>query len=259
MNRYLLIAILTGLAAANTAYAFDLKGSQPVAPYGVFSTFSAEGLPKGASAISFGVEKSRQPDFYRFTAQLGHGITDAVEIGATVPYVLEWQDSVDGVEDITVYLKHRFFDEGRYGPSVAYVITAGIPSGRDDFSTEGGVGAGIVVSKKVGPVYGHANLFYSRPGTDSLKDDITFSAGIDFSASHSFRILGELYGKKSYSGKLDRLEARFGYRIITTENLFTTIGAGFDLKNRSPEYRLLFSLTYHLPREKRRIRDIIED
>ncbi|MEK7712856.1 MAG: hypothetical protein AAB301_02430, partial [Nitrospirota bacterium] len=47
------------------AYGFDIKGLQPVAPYGVFSTFSADSLKKGQYAFGAGVEKSGGPDFFR--------------------------------------------------------------------------------------------------------------------------------------------------------------------------------------------------
>lgn len=232
-------------------------GAQPLAPYGVFSTFSTESMQRGTSALALGFERSRHPDFYRYTTQLGYGISDSVEIGITIPFHNE-QHAGTGFEDFAVVLKHRFFEEGKYGPSLAYILTASAPSGKEDFSTEGSLGTGLVASKKVGPVYGHANLFYSRPGTKRFNDDITFAAGIDFSAAHTFKILAEIYGKKSYSGNLDRLEARFGYRFLTTENLFTTFGLGWDLKNRTPEYRLLFSVSYLFPSEKKKIERIYE-
>lgn len=257
--KYFSIFFLTvNFIMSSYAYGFDLKGIQPVSPYGVFSTFSTESPKYGESAIAVGVEKSIEPAFYRFTAQLAYGISDSIELSTTIPYALGWQDSTDGFEDVAIALKHRFLDEDRYGPSIAYLLTVSLPSGKEEFSTEGSFGAGIIVSKKVGPVKGHANLFYSMPGTKGFTDDITFAAGLDFSASHNFKILSELYGKKSYSGKLDRLELRLGYRILTTETLFTTIGLGFDVKNRSPEYRLLFSMTYLFPLEKKKIRKIYE-
>jgi hypothetical protein len=245
------------LLSAN-AYGFDLKGLQPLSPYGVFSTFSAESLPGGKSGIAIGFERSRTPDFYRITNQFGYGLTDSIEVGITLPYVMRWDHAVDGFEDISIGLKHRFFDEGKYGPSVAYLITASVDSGKSDFSTEGSIGAGIIVTKRVGPVTGHLNLLYSHPFSNSLSDDVTFAAGLDFAAAHNFKILAELYSKKSYSGKVDRLETRFGYRIVSAENLFTTIGAGFDFKNRKPEYRLLLSVSYLFPSEQKKIKKIYE-
>jgi len=259
MKKYLCFLFLACSAFAGHADAFDLKGLQPLAPYGVFSTFSAESLGSGKSAIALGFEKSQAPDFYRITGQFGHGITDALELDITIPYTTGWQENSDGFEDIAVGIKHRFFEEGKYGPSVAYLLTASLSSGSGDFSTKGSLGAGLIISKRVGPVRGHLNLFYLRPGSSRFKDDITFAAGLDFSASHTFTLLSELYMKKSYSGSVDRLEARFGYRIRNAENIYTTLGVGFDFKNRSPEYRLLLSLTYLFPSsDEKKIKKIIE-
>ncbi len=256
--RYLLVFFAANLFLIQSAYGFDVTGIRPLAPFGVFSTFSTESLGQGRSGIALGFERSRHPDYYRFTNQFAYGITDKIELDITIPYVLNWQHTTDGFEDIAFGLKHRFFEEGKYGPSIAYIVGASIHSGREEFSTDGSIGGGLIVSKRVGPVTGHANLLYFRPGSGEFRDDIIFSTGIDFSASHNFKILGELYGTKSYAGKVDRLELRFGYRILTTERLFTTIGAGFDMKNRAPEYRLMLSLTYLFPGEEKKIKKILE-
>ncbi len=89
-------------------------------------------------------------------------------------------------------------------------------------------------------------------------DDITLAVGIDFSASHNINFLGELYAKKSYSGSIDRIEPRFGYRIRMGENLFTTAGAGLDIRNSSPEFRLWLTVSYFLSPEKKKIKRIEE-
>jgi hypothetical protein len=258
VKRYLFLFSLANLLLIQCAYGFDVEGIRPLAPFGVFSTFSAESLGQGRAGIALGFEKSKHPDYYRFTNQFAYGITDRIELDITIPYVFNWQQTTDGFEDIAFGVKHRFFDEGKYGPSIAYILSASVHSGREEFSTEGSIGGGLIVSKRVGPVTGHANILYFKPGSGKFNDDIIFSTGLDFSASHNFKILGELYGTKSYAGKVDRLELRFGYRILTTEHLFTTIGAGFDVKNRSPEYRLMLSLTYLLPGEEKNIKKIFE-
>lgn len=258
MKKYLFIFCLASLFMVKYVYGFDVSGIRPLSPYGVFSTFSAESLEQGRSGIALGFERSKHPDYYRFTNQFAYGITDRMELDITVPYVLDWQNTTDGFEDIAFGFKHRFFDEGKYGPSIAYILSASVHSGKEEFSTEGSIGGGLIISKRVGPVTGHANILYFRPGTGKFTDNIVFAAGLDFSASHSFKILGEIYGTKSYSGDIDRLELRFGYRILTTDRLLTTIGVGYDVKNRSPEYRLMLSLTYLFPGEKKEIKKIYE-
>jgi hypothetical protein len=259
MKKYALFFFLVIFLFAGSASGFDLKGIQPLSPYGIFSTFSTESLKKGKTDIVFGIERSQHPDFYRFTNQVGYGISDSLELDVTLPYITGWEHSTDGFEDIAIGVKHRLFDEGYYWPSLAYIISVSLHSGNAEFTTEGSIGGGIIITKRVGPVKAHVNLLYFRPGTSKLRDDITFAAGLDFAAAHSFHILGELYGKKSYAGKVDRLEARFGYRFLTTEDLFTTIGAGFDLKNRTPEFRLLLSVSYIFPREEKKIKKVIEE
>jgi hypothetical protein len=259
-KRLLLPVFLVVLFLPRDFYGFDITGLQPNAPYGVFSTFSAESLPRGQAAFSFGAELSKDPDFYRFLFNAAYGITDAIEFDITVPYVLEWGDSVDGFEDIAFGLRHRFFDEGKYGPSIAYILNASISSGRDEFTTEGRFGGGLVVSKRVGPVNGHVNLFYEKPGNSKLNDEVSFLVGLDFAAAYNFKVLAELYCRKSHFSKdFDVIEGRLGYRIKTSDSIYTTLGAGFDLRNRNPEVRLMFSLTFLPLMEKKKIKKVYEE
>jgi Putative MetA-pathway of phenol degradation len=257
MKKYLMFLLFASCVLTSNAYGFVFEGLQPLAPYGVFSAFSTESLARGNLAVAMGAERSWQPDYYRFIGQCGIGISDSTELDVTIPYDLAYREYVDGLEDVEVVLKHRFFEEGKYGPSFAFLVTGTLPTGREDFTTEGSIGGGIIASKKVGPVDAHVNVLFSRPGTRQFKNDLTFAAGLDFSASHNFKILGEFYSERSYEGSVDKVEARFGYRIVTADNVFTTIGAGFDLKN--PQYRLFLTLTYHFPFKKKEVRKINEE
>lgn len=260
MKRYIFLLFLLNILLAGYAYGFDIEGLQPVAPYGIFSTFSADSLQKGKFAFEVGAEKSGEPNFQRYIFQSSYGITDKVEFIAGLPYVDGWRDEHSGFEDFAFGIKHRFFDEAKYGPSVAYLINASVNSGKNEFSTDGRLGAGLIASKRVGPVSGHANIFYEKAGSGKLQDEINLAAGFDFAAAHNFKILAEIYGKRyPYSGKFERIEGRFGYRFITNDHIYTTIGAGVDFKNRNPEYRLLFSIAVVLPKEKKVIKKVYEE
>jgi hypothetical protein len=259
MKKYLVPLILLLLFLCGNSYGFELSGLKPVDPYGIFSTFSTESISKGKAAFSAGTEISIDPDFYRFILKGALGITDNIELNVTAPYVLG-ADSTDGLEDIAIGIKHRFFEEGKYGPSLAYLLNASVPSGRDKFSTDGQLGIGLIVSKRVGPINGHLNFFYENPGSGKFDDEISFLAGLDFAAAHNFKILSELYCKTSHiSGKIDTIEGRIGYRIKTTDFIYTTFGVGFDLKNRTPETRIMFSVTFLSPSEKKKIKKIYEE
>jgi len=262
MRKNLLLLFLASFAFVHSAYCldtnYDVLGVQPVAPYGIFSTFSTDSLKQGKVAIALGAGKAVDTDYWRFTGQIGYGITDRLEFDVTVPYVLAWQDSVDGFQDIPLSLKYRFLDEGKYGPSIALLVGGSLHTGRSEFSTAGSIGGGIIVSKRIGPVTGHANLLYFRPGSGPLTEEITLAAGLDFAASNNFKIMTELYGQKSYSGSWNRLELRLGYRFITAENLYTTVGAGTDLANGNPAFRLFLSFSYLFPQERKDIKKIYE-
>ncbi|GAB4389666.1 MAG: hypothetical protein Kow0025_16450 [Thermodesulfovibrionales bacterium] len=258
MKRYLfsLAFLLASLGMAGYGLGMDLSGLQPPAPYGVFSTLSADSPPKGQAAIALRAERSIEPEFWRFSPNIAYGLTDNIELSASFPYL---ENSDSGIEDIAFGFKHRFFDEGRYGPSIAYIIMATLGSGGEGQTTGGSVGGGIALSKRVGPANGHLNLLYSMPGNDDLENAFRFSGGIVFSAAHDFQILAELFGMKShFSEEVDQLEARLGYRFIAAEDIYTTVGIGMDLKDRAPEYRFMLSVSLTLPRKEKAIERIYE-
>ncbi|MDI6800895.1 MAG: hypothetical protein QMD01_02395 [Thermodesulfovibrionales bacterium] len=243
----------------SSAYAFDIKGLQPLPPYGVFSTFSAESLKQKNFGIGLGFEKSISPDFYRTTLGFAYGLSDRVELNLTVPYVTEWQNKIDGFEDASIGIKHRVIDEGRFNPALAYILTFSTFSGRDEFSTDGAIGAGLILTKKVGPFKGHLNAFYSNPGKSGLKDEYSLNMGAELAVTHDSKMLSEIIGRKDYfKNKINFFEWRLGYRIATTDYLYTSIGVGFDIKNRTPDYRLLFSISLILPVEKKELQKIYE-
>ena len=177
MVRRLFLFIILLLVLPEKPYAFEITGLQPLAPNGVFSTFSAESLPKNKASLELTAEKSGEPDLYRYSLRAAYGLRDDLEFNLTVPYVYHFADEDNGLEDIAVGLKYRFYDEGKYGPSVAVLVNASVPSGESEISTNGRVGAGIIVSKRVGPFNGHLNLFYEYPGTPRFEDEVSFLGG----------------------------------------------------------------------------------
>lgn len=259
MKRFAFWAVAIAIGAALSvpdASARDLSGHQSPAPYSVFSTISAESPKQGRSAVAFGFEESGD-DFSRFSSQFAIGITNTVEAGLNVPYV---DNSTSGLEDISLSLKHRFFRESKYGPSVAYLLTTSIGSSNEELSTDGRVGGGLIASKRVGPVMGHLNLFYSVPYDPALDDEVRASAAIVFSAAHNFKILGEVYTRKSHYSehKMDQQEARIGYMFNYGDDLYTVIGVGFGLNDKKPDYRVMASLSFLFTGGKKSIEKVYE-
>jgi len=251
------LVIAVSRASAQT---FETTGLQPLPPYGVFSTFSAESLKQNRVGLGLSLGRSVEPNFYRTVLQFAYGLHDRFEVLMTLPYVWDWQGDVEGFEDVTFGIKHRILDEDKYTPAVAYLLMAAPGSGRSELSTGGMVGAGLVITKKIGPFRGHANLIYANPGESDLHDSYTLNLGTELAVTNNSHILAELVGRKDfYKSKINLLEWRLGYRIATTENIFTTIGAGFDIKNRTPDYRLMLSVSIILSPEKREIQKVYEE
>jgi len=239
-----LVISLIGVPAA--AMAHDMAGALPAAPYGLFSTFSAYTPETGRSAVAFSAEKSGSPDYYRYSSQLAFGITDEMEMNFTIPYTDD--DYNAGMEDVTLGIKHRFYDEKGYGPALAYMVTLSAASNTNRFSTDGSAGAGFIASKRVGPFKGHVNVFYTVPFRSKLNDEVRASAGVVFSADHNFKILAEVIARTGYeTSDISYAEARIGYRFLYGKNTYSTMGVGFGLKDNEPDYRVLLQLSLTFP------------
>ena len=82
------------------------------------------------------------------------------------------------------------------------------PVGGKSFSTDGRAGAGIIVSKRVGPVCGHANIFYEKVGSSKLEDEVSFAAGFDFRLRTILRCSQRyMEGKATIQSRLTILKA----------------------------------------------------
>jgi hypothetical protein len=247
------------LISTGSVEAFEIKGLQPVPPYGVFSTFSAESLKQNQVGVSVEMERSDGPDFYRSTLKGAYGLHDKFEVMFSLPYVWGNKAGEDGIEDVSFGAKHRLLSESDYLPAFAYLLTVSTPSDNNQISTDGRVGGGLIFTKKVGPFKGHMNLLYIVPGNRELHDEYDVNLGAEIAITHSSKVLAEIVGRKDFDKKkLNLLEWRLGYRIANSDNVYTTLGAGWDIKNRTPDFRLLFSVSVILPLQKPKIQKVYE-
>ncbi len=252
MKIFILVTFFLLFISNHAIASFDIKGLQPLPPYGVFSTFSAETLKQNQIGIGIGFEKSSEPSFNRGILQIAYGLHDRFEFNLTTPYVFNFKNGSSGFEDVSMGIKHRLIGESKYSPAFAYVLMVSANSGKEEFTTGGSFGAGLILTKKVGPFKGHLNFLYTKPEESGLKDQYLFNLGSELAVTHNSKVLAEVISRKNYfRNKLDLLEWRLGYRIKNADNIYTTIGAGFDIKNRTPDYRLLFSISIILPKQKK--------
>jgi hypothetical protein len=233
------------------SFAFDTKGIQPVQPYGTFSALSAYTSGMNRSGAMFTIERSVEPNFSRLTLDASYGIKENIDLLANIPLVFDYSGA-EGIEDISFAYKHNFLKEKRLGPSMSYILGFSFP-GRDGISTDGHIGGGMIISKRIGPFQGHGNLLYYKSTDSSLDDELEFRVGFDLAAAHNFNILSELIYKNShFSGNDDLIEGRLGYRVKIYSGLYATIGGGYDFRNRNPELRMFFSLSMLHPGGERK-------
>ncbi|MBF0590707.1 MAG: hypothetical protein HQL02_01330 [Nitrospirae bacterium] len=257
-NFIVLCFLLLGFLIISYAYGFDLSGLKPTQPNGVFSTFSTATNPPGIFSNETGLEYAVDPTFYRISSSLSYGLDLSSELLATVPFRIQQKDS--GFEDVSVGLKHRFKEEGDILPSLAVLMTVSPPSGIDDVTTQGRYGGGLIASKKIGPFMVHANAFYFSPFDKSLKNEWNMLLGTDMSAANNVNILAELDIKKShFASKFDFMEGRLGYRYRPLKYLYTTLGTGYEFKNRQPNVRIFLSFTFVYPYKEPEIKRLYEE
>jgi len=250
------------LILTSHAYAFDRKGFSPTAPFSVISTFSADSPKQNQVAIDLSFELTNDPDIKRTDLNISYGLTNNVEIIANLPYNFSYHNSLNGngSEDINFGFKHRVIDETTYLPAFAYMLYVSGDFGNEDFSTEGGIGGGLIVTKKIGPVKAHGNLIYFRPNKEGLKEQWNLNLGSELKVSYNSSILFEIIGRKAIDkNKIDLVEWRLGYRVRITDFSYTTVSTGFDIKNRNPDVRVMFGISVVLPGEKHKLKRIVED
>lgn len=244
--------LVAGIALPVHSYGADINGLQPTSQHGIFSTLSATGPKKGKLAFSGSYETMLNNNFYRFTANGAYGINDRMLFLYTI-------SDQSGLEDVALGFEHRVYDGGRDAPKIAYVLVASVPSNVKGLSTGGSAGLGLIFSQRLGPVNGHANLIYSKPFDQAFRDELRFSTGLEFSASHNLWLLGELYIRSGYfSDDIDQIETRIGYRAMLGKNVYTKLGVGVDFKDSMSRYWFMGSLSMLLPPERKKIKRIYE-
>jgi hypothetical protein len=257
----LFILLLITIVFSSSASAFDRKGFSPTAPFGVFSTFSADSPNRNQVAIDLNFDFTREPAIKRLNLNLSYGLTDRVEIITNLPYNISYKNFFhdNGAEDLNFGFKHRFIDETTFLPAFAYMLYLSGNIGHEDFSTGGGIGAGFIVTKKIGPVKAHGNIIYFKPEKERLKETWNINLSSELKVSYNSNILFEIIGRKAINkNKIDLIEWRLGYRVRITDFSYTTVGVGFDIKNRTPDVRLLFGVSVLLPYEKKQLKRIVD-
>ena len=231
-------------ASSGVAFASDSPGGlRPVQEVGIFPIFTTKTVAESAFVLEPGIELVREPDIERISLRAAYGISRSTD--ASFSASARRSPAGDGAEDVGIGIRHRFSEEGKFGPSAAFLIAASLPAGKESRGTGSGsveTEAILITSKRVGPFTGHLNLGYNVILSGKSNNELIYGGALDFSAAKRIVLLAEIHGR-SVQGD-DILEASLGYKNYLSDSISNTIGIGWGLGNREPEYRItvLFTL-----------------
>lgn len=251
MKKNVLFLMVFALLPVRPVYAMSLEGYTSPAPYRVVSVNSDDTIAAGEFAAGFSIEQSSSPDYYRYEARLATGIRDNLEFGLNIPY--HHGDS-SSLENATFGVKHRVLEEGRSFLSGAYLLSMSTPLRSDVNSTQVATGAGVILSKHLGPILGHLNVSYIEQLDPAIDDEWHTGAGFEFSAARGLRVLAEIYATKPRDSDADFVfsEARFAYRFESEGDLYSMVGVGVGLEDQSTNYRIFASVSMHFESSRTR-------
>lgn len=248
------IHALYGFASANDSSG----GLHPVQDAGVFSVFTTKTVAESAFVIEPGIELVREPDVERIKLNVAYGISRSTDAMLTAS--ARRSPVGDGTEDVGIGIRHRFSEEGKFGPSAAFLLAASMPTGSESRGTGSGsieTEAMLITSKRVGPFTGHLNLGYNAILSGKSRNEFIYGGALDFSAAKRIVLLAEIHGRSAQGD--DTLEASLGYRNYLSDSISNTIGIGWGLGNREPEYRITVLFTLGPAKEPSQLIHIKDD
>lgn len=220
--------------------------------------FTTKTVAGSAVVLEPGIELVREPDIERVTLRAAYGISRSTD--ASLSASARRSAAADGAEDVGIGIRHRFSEEGKFGPSAAFLLAASLPAGSESRGTGSGTietEAMLITSKRIGPFTGHLNLGYNVFLSGKHENEIIYGGALDFSAARRIVLLAEIHGRKAQGE--DILEATIGYRNFLTESVSNTIGIGWGLGSREPEYRITVLFTLGPAREPSQLIHIRDD
>ncbi|MDP3981131.1 MAG: transporter [Chlamydiota bacterium] len=223
-----------------------------------FTTDDAGTVSSGHLEVEIGVQYANsEDDEYALTAAFTLGIIEKLDVGASLPYLFTDSDEgvrVNGFGDAELLFKWRFVEEQDRIPAAA--LTAGLKTGSgDETNGLGSVGVdgifNIILTKGLGRWVINFNVGYNairEPENQEIEDDsIGLGLSLEYPMTKSINIVGEVVGEIFVDDECDKddpAEILFGIQHTLPAGTILDLGAGFGLTDGSPDYKLLFGITY---------------
>lgn len=206
------------------------------------------------------IEKEWDPDAEEYTksiskekvitASLAFGITKTWEIEIVTPYKFLDDNSdgrFNGLSDIIINTKYRFFEERKIFPSFALYCDIKTDTGNENKSLGTGelnYTLNNIFTKNIKNNIFDLNLGYTFTGGDT--DDIFFySFDISRNLTDKINICSEIYGETTFAGDFDKnifiWALSLGYQI--NKMLCFESGVGIGISRVSPDLQVSTTLT----------------
>jgi hypothetical protein len=207
------------------------------------------------------VEKELQPGSAAYTktvskeiaisSDLYYGLADNWELGVTLPYRF-LDDSacgeVNGVSDIMLDTKYRFWEETKSFPSFALYLDVKTKSGNEDKSLgTGSLSYSInnIFTKTAGDNFFDLNLGYTF--VDASDDVFSFALDWERILSDSISVCNEIYGETTFKGDFDKNIFLYAISVDSQLNELVCLesGVGIGISKESPDYQVSTTLTFN--------------
>jgi len=215
------------------------------------STDDAGTVEKGHFEIENGFEYVKQDDEeYNLSLALKYGTSENLHFGVEVPYkFINFKEStnVDGMGDVKISSKYRFWDERERLPGLALGFSIKTETGDGEKSlgtSEVDYGLNGIVSKEIGKLASHLNIGYTfvgEPGEDTL----SYSCAMEYPINEDLNISGEVTGETDFNGNFDDnpFNGLVGLNYALNEVAIFDFGVGFEISDASPDYTITTGLT----------------
>lgn len=170
---------------------------------------------------------------YQLGGAIAFGVTDAITVGATLPYfnLSLGEEDLNGILDLDVFARARLWSSANQATKLAALASVILPTASEDFvgedvdrSASFSIGGAVTHDARRASLHGSVEYLFA--GEESFEDVdfegtdvLSFSGAAVFSAADNLRLIGEF--------DVDILQSDDGFEDeLDEEDTFTSIAGG---------------------------------
>lgn len=198
------------------------------------STDDAGTVEKGATEIEAGYdfESGQVGGAQCASVQIGHGITEKMDIKVAFPYSIS---PVRGTEGVSLGIKLALAGESGSLPGVA--ISVSLNPGEKQYTLN------CIISKSFEQLGVHLNLGYKSAGVAGEKGVYIYSIAADYAVTDNLSVVAEVCDSTKESLVHHSVTPFLGVRLAAVDWVRVDAGAGVNLSDASLPYQITAGTT----------------